>query len=183
MYCSTFTSHGGIGRVYAEEEGIVRVEIPDVTSTAGTRQDAQGDGRESCLTRDVAALLNRYFCGEAVDFAQIPVLFASAPPFRVQVLTEIRRIRYGELFSYGQVAVACAAPRAARAVGGALAANPMPIVIPCHRVVAANGQLTGFSAPGGTEAKKALLQMEGIEFTGMRVALNQLVMHRNEPGK
>jgi len=80
--------------------------------------------------------------------------------------------------SYGAIAVRYGSPRAVRAVGGALAANPVPVIIPCHRVVASDGRLTGFSAPGGTAAKMTLLTMEGIQFDSMRVVKNQLVMHR-----
>ncbi|OGR29894.1 MAG: hypothetical protein A2X83_09110 [Desulfuromonadales bacterium GWD2_54_10] len=58
------------------------------------------------------------------------------------------------------------APRAARAIGGALAANPVPVIIPCHRIVAGSGKLTGYSAPGGIKMKEILLRMERVEFKG-----------------
>ena len=72
----------------------------------------------------------------------------------------------------------CGSPHAARAVGGALASNPVPIIIPCHRVVASDGRLTGFSAPGGESTKKALLQMEGVEFKGVLAIRHHAVIHR-----
>ena len=87
-------------------------------------------------------------------------------PFRARILTLIRAIEQGEVISYGEVAAMAGAPRAARAIGGAMAANPVPIIIPCHRIVAGNGSLTGFSAAGGISVKNKLLRMEGIEFTG-----------------
>jgi methylated-DNA-[protein]-cysteine S-methyltransferase len=63
-------------------------------------------------------------------------------------------------------------------VGGALAANPVPVIVPCHRIVGADGSLTGFSAAGGTATKKFLLEMEGVEFTGMKVPCIRVVMNR-----
>jgi methylated-DNA-[protein]-cysteine S-methyltransferase len=71
--------------------------------------------------------------------------------------------------SYGQVAQAIGQPDAARDVGAALARNPTPVIVPCHRVVAANGTLLGFSAPGGIETKRRMLQLEGAPGFGQQV--------------
>lgn len=82
-------------------------------------------------------------------------------PFQVSVLEATRRIPMGSVMTYGEVAAAIGNPRSVRAVGQALGRNPVPIVIPCHRVVAAGG-LGGFSGGGGTGSKKRLLLFEGV---------------------
>lgn len=81
--------------------------------------------------------------------------------FQQDVLAVINGIAFGEILTYGQVATLLHKPMAARAVGSALARNPLPILIPCHRVVAANGHLTGYLGLKGIEMKKWLLELEG----------------------
>lgn len=90
----------------------------------------------------------------------LPIDLAELPPFSQRVLTACRAIPFGETRTYGQLAAAIGAPGAARAVGGALARNPVPVVIPCHRVLGSNGRLTGFL--GDLAWKRALLAHEGI---------------------
>jgi methylated-DNA-[protein]-cysteine S-methyltransferase len=82
-------------------------------------------------------------------------------PFRRAVFAATRAIGPGSTASYGEIARAIGAPGAARAVGAALGSNPFPIVVPCHRVLAADGALTGFSAPGGIVTKRRMLEIEG----------------------
>jgi methylated-DNA-[protein]-cysteine S-methyltransferase len=83
------------------------------------------------------------------------------PEFHRRVYDVARAIPPGETLSYGEVAARLGEPAAAQAVGRALGRNPFPIVVPCHRVVAANGALHGFSAPGGIETKRRMLAIEG----------------------
>lgn len=178
MYRSGFITAFGPGSVYATEKGVARVFIPDVTGCTIISQNDTEEGTPSPVTQRTAALLQRYFLGERIEFIDIPVDYGCLTPFRRTVLTAARRVYYGETCSYSQLARACGAPLAARAIGGALAANPVPVVIPCHRVVSYAGRLTGFSATGGTGAKMFMLQMEGVRFNGSQVVVNQLVMHR-----
>jgi methylated-DNA-[protein]-cysteine S-methyltransferase len=114
-------------------------------------------------------MFQQYFNGVAQPFENILVDVYVGGEFRQRVLHLIRSIGWGEVRSYGEVALLAGAPGAARAVGGAMAANPVPVVIPCHRVVSCNGRLTGFSAPGGIALKKYLLQLEGVQVAGERV--------------
>lgn len=175
-FSSIFSTPFGCGVVQASEQGIVRVELPDMTNkSACIRLDAGYES--SLLTEHASALLNRYFSGEVVEFNDIEVDLSGSPPFRDKALRAIRAIPYGEVRSYGQIAAECGSPRAARAVGGAMASNPVPVIIPCHRIVGSNGCLTGFSAPGGEEVKMLLLKMEGVEFKGMLVCRNKRVMN------
>ena len=101
--------------------------------------------------------LAEYFAGQRQDFdlALSPV----GTPFERSVWAELRRIPFGETRSYGEIAQAIGRPGAARAVGRANGANPIPIVVPCHRVIGSDGSLTGFG--GGLEAKSRLLEIEG----------------------
>lgn len=82
-------------------------------------------------------------------------------PFAVAVLTACKTIEFGKTATYAQLANMAGSPKAARAVGNVMAKNPLPLIIPCHRVLKTNGQLGGFSAPGGTKIKKKMLELEG----------------------
>ncbi|HVL80267.1 MAG TPA: methylated-DNA--[protein]-cysteine S-methyltransferase [Actinomycetota bacterium] len=107
---------------------------------------------------DVREQLGEYFAGERTSF-DLPLDLSLATGFTRRVLAETARIPYGEVRTYGQVAEAIGAPRAARAVGGALNRNPVGIVVPCHRVVGSSGSLVGFG--GGLHRKERLLELEG----------------------
>lgn len=102
--------------------------------------------------------LEDYFEGRRRAF-DVAVDTTVLPAFQQLVLTELARVPYGEVATYGGLAGRIGKPRAARAVGGALNRNPIPIVLPCHRVVGASGSLVGYA--GGLERKRALLELEG----------------------
>lgn len=104
--------------------------------------------------------IEEYFAGDRTRFS-IPVdLELLKSSFRRDVLRQCQKIPYGTTLSYGELAARVGSPRAARAVGAAMAANPVPIVIPCHRVVASNNRLGGFAL--GPSAKEKLLSLEGV---------------------
>jgi len=102
--------------------------------------------------------LDEYFEGGRREF-DLPVDLTPLPDFQRDVLVELIRVPYGHVDTYGGLARKIGKPRAARAVGGALNRNPIPIVVPCHRIVGASGSLTGYA--GGLERKQALLGLEG----------------------
>jgi methylated-DNA-[protein]-cysteine S-methyltransferase len=87
-------------------------------------------------------------------------------PFQKRVWKELEKIPYGETRSYMQIAVAVGAPKAVRAVGAANGSNPIPIIVPCHRVIGTSGKLTGYG--GGLPLKKRLLELEGAATMGLR---------------
>jgi len=165
IYQTLFKTSWGDGLVAASEAGICRLELP--TLEEGQRVAAC---HGSPLTRTAAELLERYFNHERISFARLPVDLQGLTGFQQQVLTLAIKISYGQLISYGCLALLAGYPGAARAVGGAMAANPIPIIIPCHRVVSASGALTGYSGPGGIVMKKSLLSLEGVEFRGNKPA-------------
>jgi methylated-DNA-[protein]-cysteine S-methyltransferase len=106
----------------------------------------------------IAALLD----GSARDLTDVPLDFDdTVPAFHRRVYAVTRTIKPGTTLSYGEIAARLGEPDAARAVGQALGRNPIPIIVPCHRVLAANGGTGGFSAPGGTATKLRMLAIEG----------------------
>jgi methylated-DNA-[protein]-cysteine S-methyltransferase len=108
--------------------------------------------------------------GAPDDLRDIPIDDASVDPFRREVYAATRAIPPGVTRSYGDIARAIGrGPEAARDVGSALSRNPTPILVPCHRVVAADGKLTGFSAPGGLATKRRMLELEGAPGYGQQV--------------
>ena len=107
---------------------------------------------------EVRRQLDEYFDRRRHDF-ELNVDLKLTSPFSTRVLEELARVPYGETTTYGELAARAARPRAARAVGTVMNRNPIPIVLPCHRVVGANGSLTGYG--GGIERKEALLRLEG----------------------
>ena len=110
------------------------------------------------LGRRLMQLLGDYFAGISVDLGEIPVDPGFGTPFQRAVWAAARTIPYGKNVSYGELAVQSGAPGASRAVGSALGRNPVCIVVPCHRVIAANGRLGGFAA--GLDWKRRLLDLE-----------------------
>ena len=151
----TKTIESPVGRLSITEAGgvVVRVSWTDhQTGDLGARPG------ETPLLARAAAQLDQYFAGERRDF-DVPLNPASTP-FQRRVWIEMARIPFGATASYG--ALARELGSVARAVGGACGANPIPIIIPCHRVVGEDGAPGGFSGGAGVETKIALLELEGV---------------------
>lgn len=150
------------------ERGLRHVEFMDRKSIkrviAGHTRPDSGETWEASLLalKPVVDQLESYFCGALTEF-EIP-LEPIGTDFQKQVWKALRRIPFGETRSYGEIAKAIDQPRAARAVGLANNQNPIAIVVPCHRVIGANGSLTGYG--GGVQRKKWLLQHEA-RFTNL----------------
>jgi len=108
---------------------------------------------------DIVALLR----GEKRDLREIVLDFDGVPAFNRRVYELARTIGPGATLTYGDIAMRLGSPGTARAVGQALGQNPWPIVVPCHRVLAADGRMGGFSAPGGVATKRRMLEIEGVE--------------------
>jgi methylated-DNA-[protein]-cysteine S-methyltransferase len=114
--------------------------------------------RSTPLLNEATRQLMAYFDGALKDF-DLPLAPVGGTPFQHQVWQAMRDIPYGHTETYGQLAARI--DGVARAVGGACGANPLPILIPCHRVTGAGGRMTGYSAGEGIETKRALLRLEG----------------------
>jgi len=111
------------------------------------------------LFRTIQKQITAYFEGDYVDFRDVPVVLNTGA-FTMRVLEACRSVRFGQIVTYGRLAELAGRPGSARAVGMALAKNPLPLIIPCHRIVCADGSLGGFSAFGGIGLKKRLLELE-----------------------
>jgi methylated-DNA-[protein]-cysteine S-methyltransferase len=116
--------------------------------------------RNDGLFKEVKEQLRSYFIGGLQSF-EVP-LAPDGTPFQLKVWEALRSIPYGETISYRELAIRIGHPKAVRAVGGANGRNPIPVIIPCHRVIGSDGALAGFS--GGIGIKKKLLGIEGVAF-------------------
>ncbi|MEP7020272.1 MAG: methylated-DNA--[protein]-cysteine S-methyltransferase [Pseudonocardiales bacterium] len=136
-----------------DEVGLTGLYLPNARHPVSVAPDWE---RDDDAFDDVRAQLDEYFAGRRRDF-DLP-LHMIGTAFQQRVWTALLDIPYGETTSYGKTAAAIGAPTASRAVGLANGQNPIPIIVPCHRVVGANGSLTGYG--GGLEAKRWLLALE-----------------------
>ncbi len=121
---------------------------------------ASGTVQEEDWNPQLATLLLKYSEEQPVDLSEVPIVWPQLPPFHDRVLRVVQRIPYGQTLSYAEVARRAGSPQAARAVGNCMRNNRLPLLIPCHRVIASNGGLGGFTAPRGAALKSELLELE-----------------------
>jgi methylated-DNA-[protein]-cysteine S-methyltransferase len=158
----------GAVRVTASERGLLIVDLlgrhPTTEITLKSLSSSQAHQNASAAMEQILEYLNgkRRFFDIAIDWT-------NTTPFQKTVLEITQFIPFGEILTYGQIAAKLGKISASRAVGGALGRNPMPIIIPCHRVVAANGNLTGFSAADGIVTKQWLLELEGHKIVAQKL--------------
>ena len=143
-----------IGRLVLEGDGDVLVGI---WLPGGTRQGSRDAGDVPPVLKETATQLDEYFAGERTDF-DVPMEL-DGTDFQRQVWAELARIPYGTTISYGELARRVGRPNGPRAVGQANGRNPIPVIVPCHRVLASNG-IGGYG--GGLPMKRALLAVEGV---------------------
>ncbi len=150
------------------EAGIVAVQLP-ATSESRTRArimrifpEAREASPPAAVRRAIAGIV-ALLSGEPTDLSDLALDSARVPDFHRRVYEVARGIPAGQTLTYGEIAERLGDRSVAREVGQALGENPFPIIVPCHRVLAANGKLGGFSAPGGTATKLKLLRIEGAE--------------------
>jgi methylated-DNA-[protein]-cysteine S-methyltransferase len=129
-------------------------------AAAGLARRFEGDVRRGDWNRRLVQRLQAYASGARDDFLDAEVDFGPQTPFQRRVLERCRHIPYGVTVTYGQLAEQAGFPGAARAVGRCMAANPIPLVIPCHRVIGADKGLCGYSGSGGIAMKRRLLVLE-----------------------
>jgi methylated-DNA-[protein]-cysteine S-methyltransferase len=151
--------------------GLAGVQLPekDRATTARRLATKSGSIGEDDPPLAMAALIDdirKYLAGEKIDFSKIPVDLDGVDDFRRRIYAALRDIGFGRTTTYGELAraIGIAEWEGAREVGDAMGRNPIPIVIPCHRVLAAGGKLGGFSAHGGAATKRKLLALEGVSF-------------------
>ena len=155
----TFETALGRCAVGWSDAGIVRVLLPSERGLTGPSFEA-GAPLPAFVRRAVEGMV-AVMAGEGHDLGEVPLDDRGLDELRRAVYAETRRTAPGTTRTYGEIARAIGLPDGARDVGVALSRNPTPIIVPCHRVVAANGALTGFSAPGGLATKRRMLELEG----------------------
>lgn len=161
------TTHGIAGIAW-NGRGITVFRLPAETAEETRRSirrrvpDA-AEGTPPVAVASVIQAVTRYFDGEKMDFFDVPIDLGHQEPLFVRIYDHVRRLAWGETTTYGAVAKALGeGPEIARDVGRAMARNPVPLILPCHRVLAAGGRIGGFSAPGGSDAKARMLALEGV---------------------
>ncbi|NLR98646.1 methylated-DNA--[protein]-cysteine S-methyltransferase [Rhizobium sp. P38BS-XIX] len=164
-----FETAGGFCGIAWNDIGIVRFQLP--TRDAGATErlllrrlpNAQ-PGTPGPEVANVIEQVKRYFAGEEIDFSGVALDLGDQDTFFKQIYDAARQVGWGHTTTYGTLAKQLGAgPEAARDVGQAMAKNPVALIIPCHRVLAAGGKIGGFSAPGGSNAKAHMLELEGVQ--------------------
>ncbi len=144
-------SLGGSMRIYASSEGVTQIDCLAI--------DSPPEATDDPILLQAIAELQQYFEGQRQTF-DVPIDLKIGTAFQREAWATLRKIPYGQTMSYGEQAKAMGRPKAMRAVGAANGRNPLPVIIPCHRVISSLGKLHGFS--GGIELKKTLLAIEGL---------------------
>jgi methylated-DNA-[protein]-cysteine S-methyltransferase len=186
-YCLFATAIGACGVAWSDV-GVTRLQLPEADATATERRlvarmkllrnagaaipdyaSAPSGLRQARASQAAPAEIDRliadvqcYMSGHGVDFAAVALDLTGVETFHRKVYEAARAVPWGRTVSYGELARQTGSPGAARAVGQALSRNPVPIIIPCHRVLAKGHRVGGFSAHGGTVTKERLLALEGL---------------------
>lgn len=159
----------GIYGVFFVERGLVALDAFTSETALDAHLAAERLDRVALPSRFEA--LEEFAAGEPVDVAEVPVVIGG-PPFFAKAWEALRTIRRGDVCTYATLARLAGSPRATRAVGQAMAKNPLPLVVPCHRVVADHGHIGGYT--GGLVRKRALLALEGVDASTDVVRPHQL---------
>jgi methylated-DNA-[protein]-cysteine S-methyltransferase len=163
-----FETVGGYCGIAWSNVGITRFQLPTRSAEAAERNllrrlPEAAPGEPTAEVVEAVAAVKRYFEGEKIDFSDVRLDLDGQEEFFKQIYAATRRVGWGHTTTYGTLAKELGAgPEAARDVGQAMARNPVPLIIPCHRVLAADGKVGGFSAPGGSAAKIRMLELEGV---------------------
>jgi methylated-DNA-[protein]-cysteine S-methyltransferase len=164
-YCLFDTAIGTCGVAWSRL-GVTRLQLPEADRSAtekrlGARSTRAGHAMPAEIDQLIADMQG-YMSGRKISFDSVAIDLGDVEPFRRKVYEAARALLWGQTVSYGELARRTGSPGTARAVGQALARNPVPIIIPCHRVLAKGRRIGGFSAPGGTVTKERLLALEGV---------------------
>jgi methylated-DNA-[protein]-cysteine S-methyltransferase len=168
---AVFDTRLGFGAVAWNDHGIVGIRLPEpdeAATRAGVRR-RHGSAQEQLPPPTVRAAIDGMIAlldGEPADLSDIVLDLDGVPEPDRRIYALARRVPAGSTATYGELADRLGDPIDAKAVGVAMARNPFPSVVPCHRVVAAGGKLGGFSAPGGADTKRRLLLIEGAAAAG-----------------
>jgi methylated-DNA-[protein]-cysteine S-methyltransferase len=154
----------GIAWRTGEVPVVVRFSLPEASEAETERRVGRKGARAAEIPTPIAEVIEkcrRHLARDLQDFNETPIDWESFEPFARRVYEAALDIPTGQTRTYGQLAKTLREPHAAQAVGQALGSNPIPLIIPCHRILAAGGKMGGFSAPGGLVTKEKLLLIEG----------------------
>ncbi len=160
-----FKAGQGYGFLVSGKNGVKRSGLPRRSKKTARRliHNEFPDAVESKnLLPELVLALQAFFRGEDVKL-RAKLDMSGLPPFTTAVYRTLKRIRRGRVVTYKELAELSGSPRAARGVGAVMRRNPFPPLVPCHRVLGSNGQLTGFSSEGGVDMKRHMLLAEGID--------------------
>jgi O-6-methylguanine DNA methyltransferase len=171
-YCLFETPIGACGIAWHQaadsnsQAAVTHVQLPEATPQATESRIAgkSGASQPGAPPQEIAEVIEKirkHLQGEVQDFRNVGLDLQNVGPFFREIYEATRKIPAGQTRTYGEIAKAVGQPAAAQEVGQAMAKNPVPIIVPCHRVAAAGGKLGGFSAPGGLATKAKLLAIEG----------------------
>lgn len=160
---SIFKTRWGWFGLLGCEKGLLRTCLPMAFKEAVQQRllsDIEGAEPAKKDFRALEKQILTYYKGKQVDFSNVSVCLEGLTDFQQQVLTTLRKVRYGRTISYANLARRVKNSKASRAIGAVMAANPLPLIIPCHRVIKSDGSLGFFSAAGGVDTKKRMLDLE-----------------------
>jgi methylated-DNA-[protein]-cysteine S-methyltransferase len=164
-----FETGSGFCRIAWNNAGITRFQLPAKRADGAQRmllRRAPGakQGAPTPEVVEAVAAVKRYFEGKETDFSRFKLDLGEQAPLFQRIYAAARQVKWGRTTTYGALAKELGAgPEAAPDVGQAMAKNPVALIIPCHRVLAAGGKVGGFSAPGGSAAKRRMLALEGVD--------------------
>ena len=147
------------------EQGVARLQLPGMDEADMLSRINRDGARTGQPTRAVEVLINQiedYAEGEPIDFSAVPLDLAGVPDFHRRTYAMLLGFGWGQTTTYGALARQLGDVTLSRAVGQAMGSNPIPLIIPCHRVLASDGKPGGFSAPGGAPSKVRMLALEGV---------------------
>jgi len=175
-----FETASGFCGIAWSNVGITRFQLPTKSAEAAQRLLSRRvpgttPGAPTPAVVEAVAAVKRYFEGEKTDFSDVELDLDDQDAFFKQIYAAARQVGWGHTTTYGTLAKQLGTdPETARDVGQAMATNPVPLIIPCHRVLAAGGKVGGFSAPGGATAKMRMLELEGVHVEPSRPAQRSL---------
>lgn len=166
QYCLLDTPIGTVGLAWTEK-GLTRLQLPERNAGQTERRLLRHAMNPTAAkpkggVSSAVDALEQYLKGEPTEFASVMLDLDTVGDFHRRIYAAARQIGWGKTTTYGALARLVGSPDAARAVGQAMGRNPVPIIIPCHRVLAARNGVGGFSAFGGANAKRRLLDLEGV---------------------
>jgi methylated-DNA-[protein]-cysteine S-methyltransferase len=174
QHLARFETAFGLCTIWWTERGLARVRLPGDVANGASDEAEPNDNIpttvQQCITR-----MQDYFCGDVVDFSTVALDDSALTPDAAAIYRALRTVGWGTTTTYGALAEAVGMSGAARAIGVAMARNPWPLIVPCHRVLAAGGKLGGFSAAGGTRSKERMLALELVQIGAIQPVLPGLM--------